>query len=128
MSIRNLHSLLDPASVVVVGASDRVSSVGATVWRNLRAGAFKGVIHGVNPPHDTLDGVTLYPTVAELPIAPDLAILCTPPATVAGLIAELGRRGTKAAIVMTAGLSARQKQARLDAACCGCSGPTAWDC
>ncbi len=116
MSIRNLHSLLDPASVVVVGASDQVSSVGGTVWRNLRAGAFKGVIHGVNPHHDTLDGVTLYPTVAELPIAPDLAILCTPPATVAGLIAELGQRGTKAAIVMTAGLSAKQKQAMLDAA------------
>lgn len=116
MSIRNLHSLLEPASVVVIGASDHVSSVGATVWRNLRAGAFKGVIHGVNPHHDTLDGVAIYPTVAELPIAPDLAILCTPPATVAGLVAELGRRGTKAAIVMTAGLSAKQKQAMLDAA------------
>ena len=116
MSIRNLHSLLEPASVVVIGASDQVSSVGATVWRNLRAGAFKGLIYGVNPHHDTLDGETIYPTVAELPITPDLAILCTPPATVAGLIAELGRRGTKAAIVMTAGLSARQKQSMLDAA------------
>ena len=116
MSIRNLHSLLEPASVVVIGASDHVSSVGATVWRNLRAGAFKGLIYGVNPHHDMLDGVVIYPTVAELPMAPDLAILCTPPATVAGLVAELGRRGTKAAIVMTAGLSAKQKQAMLDAA------------
>ena len=58
MSIRHLHSLLEPASVVVIGASDHVSSVGATVWRNLRAGAFKGLIYGVNPHHDTLDGVT----------------------------------------------------------------------
>ena len=42
MSIRNLDSLFDPASVAVVGASDRPGSVGATVWRNLRQGGFSG--------------------------------------------------------------------------------------
>jgi len=47
---------------------------------------------------------------------PDLAIVCTPPATVAALIDELGRLGTRAAIVMTAGLDADEKQAMLDAA------------
>jgi acetyltransferase len=40
MSIRNLDFLFDPASVAVIGASDRPRSVGATVWRNLRAGRF----------------------------------------------------------------------------------------
>jgi acetyltransferase len=53
---------------------------------------------------------------ADLPEAPDLAVICTPPATVPGLVAELGRLGTRAAIVMTAGLGADQKQAVLDAA------------
>src|SRR5439155_16770919 len=38
------------------------------------------------------------------------------PDTVPGLIDELGRLGTRAAIVMTAGLSAAQKQAMLGAA------------
>ena len=116
MSIRHLQQLLEPASVVVIGASDRPGSVGATVWRNLRAGAFKGVICGVNPSHASLDGVKLYPSVADLPIAADLAIVCTPPASVPQLIAELGDLGTKAAIVMTAGLTATQKKAMLDAA------------
>lgn len=116
MSIRHLQQLLEPASVVVIGASDRPGSVGTTVWRNVRAGAFKGAVCGVNPGHATLDGVTIYPSVAELPIAPELAIVCTPPASVPQLIAELGRLGTKAAIVMTAGLTAAQKKAMLDAA------------
>jgi acetyltransferase len=40
MSIRHLDSLFDPHSVAVIGASDRPSSVGATVWRNLREGGF----------------------------------------------------------------------------------------
>ena len=72
MSIRHLQQLLEPASVVVIGAPDRPGSVGTTVWRNLRAGTFKGVICGVNPSHATLDGVTVYPRVADLPIAADL--------------------------------------------------------
>jgi acetyltransferase len=63
-----------------------------------------------------LDGQAIHARVADLPEVPDLAILCTPPDTVAGLIDALGRLGTRAAIVMTAGLSAAQKQAMLDAA------------
>jgi acetyltransferase len=116
VSIRHLDRLLEPKSVVVVGASDRVGSVGATVWRNLRAGHFPGPVYGVNPKHATLDGVAVFARPANLPEAPDLAVLCTPPATVPGLIGELGRLGTRAAIVMTAGLSEEQKKSTLDAA------------
>ncbi len=116
MSIRHLDRLLEPKSVAVIGASDRAGSVGATVWRNLRAGRFKGPIYGVNPKHATLDGTTVFAHPKDLPQAPDLAVLCTPPDSVAGLIEALGQLGTRAAIVMTAGLSAAQKQAMLDAA------------
>ena len=116
MSIRNLDLLLEPKSVVVVGASDRVGSVGATVWRNLRAGLFAGPIYAVNPRHSMLAGAPVYARPADLPQVPDLAVLCTPATTVAALIDKLGRLGTRAAIVMTAGMSAAQKQATLDAA------------
>ena len=116
MSVRHLHHLLEPASIVVVGASNRVGSVGGTVWRNLHAGHFKGPIFGVNPKHTELDGQAIHARIADLPQAPELAVLCTPPDTVAGLIDALGQLGTRAAIVMTAGLSPAQKQAMLDAA------------
>jgi len=116
LSIRHLDRLLSPGSVAVFGASDRPGSVGATVWRNVRAGHFAGPIHGVNPRHAVLDGVPVFATAADLPAAPDLALLCTPPRTVAPLVAELGARGTRAAIIMTAGLSPQEKQAALDAA------------
>ena len=56
MSIRNLDRLLEPGSVAVIGASDRIGSVGATVWRNLRAGTFVGPVVAVNPHHARLDG------------------------------------------------------------------------
>ncbi|WP_019657353.1 bifunctional acetate--CoA ligase family protein/GNAT family N-acetyltransferase [Variovorax atrisoli] len=116
MTIRHLDRLLSPASVAVFGASNRPASVGATVWRNLRAGGFKGAVHGVNPKHASLDGVPVFPDAAHLPAAPDLAVICTPPATVAPLVAELGALGTHAAVIITAGLEPRQKQAALEAA------------
>ncbi len=116
MSIRHLDQLLEPKSIAVIGASDRADSVGATVWKNLRAGNFKGPIYAVNPRIETLDGQAVCARTEDLSQAPDLAVICTPPATVATIVAALGRLGTRAAIVVTAGLVAAQKQAMLDAA------------
>ena len=116
MSIRHLDPLLAPRSVAVIGATDRPGSVGATVWHNLRHGHFAGPVYPVNPRLSSLDGNAVFAQVAQLPEPPDLAVICTPPATVPQLIAQLGERGTRAAVVMTAGLDTAQKQAMLDAA------------
>lgn len=115
MTIRHLDRLLSPTSVAVFGASHRAGSVGSTVWRNLRAGSFAGPAYAVNPKHTSLDGVPVFAKAAHLPAAPDLALLCTPADTITQLVAELGAIGTRAVIVMTAGLSAAQKQSALDA-------------
>jgi acetyltransferase len=115
MSVRHLDRLLEPRSIAVAGASDRPASVGATVWRNLRAG-FRGPLHALNLRLRTLDGQPVFTRPDQLPAAPDLAVLCTPPDTLAALVEQFGRLGTRAAIVMTAGLSPAQKQAVLDAA------------
>jgi acetyltransferase len=116
MSIRNLDFLFNPHSVAVIGASTRPASLGATVWHNLSQGRFGGSLMAVNPKRPALEGRPVVARVADLPEVPELAVICTPPATVPGLIRELGTLGTRAAIVMTAGLSAAQKQDMLDAA------------
>lgn len=116
MSIRHLDHLLSPASVALIGATVRPGSVGATVWRNLRGGTFPGTVYGVNPRHKTLDGVPIFAHVKDLPTAPELALICTPPSTVAALVTELGELGTRAAVIFTAGLSAQDKQAAQNAA------------
>src|SRR6185369_3399107 len=104
MSIRNLEALFQPRSIAVIGASDRPGSVGSVVLRNLKGGGFKGPIWPVNPRHATVDAGPAWPDVASLPEVPDLAVICTPASTVPDLVAELGRQGARAAIVMTAGL------------------------
>ena len=106
MSIRNLDSLFRPKSVAVVGASNRPRSIGAVTMSNLLTAGFEGPILPVNPKHRSVAGVLAYASVRELPITPDAAVICTPPQTVPTLIDDLGQRGTRGAIVLTAGLSA----------------------
>ena len=110
MTVRNLEKLFQPASIALIGASERPGGVGAVVFQNLLNGGFKGVIWPVNPRHTSLHGLPVWPDVEALPTAPDLAVICTPPQAVPGLIDALGRKGTRAAIVITAGL----KQLRTD--------------
>jgi len=116
MSIRHLEHLLAPDSVAVIGASPRPGRVGAMAWRRLREGGFGGPLYPVNLRHAQLDGVQVWRRVADLPQAPALALVCTPPATVPGLVRQLGERGTRAAVVLTRGLDAATRQAMLDAA------------
>jgi acetyltransferase len=108
MTVRNLDSLFRPHSVAVIGASNTPGSVGTVVFRNMLRAGFGGIVTPVNPRHTAVQGVRAYPTVGEAPDPPDLAVICTPPATVPGLIRELGEAGSRAAVVLTAGLASQE--------------------
>ena len=105
MSIRNLDKIFNPTSIALVGASSRIGAVGTVTLGNMRRSAFQGSLHLVNPRHASLDGLPAYPDIASLPETPDLAIIATPPDQVPALIAQLGARGTKAAVVISAGFA-----------------------
>jgi acetyltransferase len=116
MTIRNLEHVFRPASVAVIGASNRPGSLGAVLMRNMLEGGLAGAVMPVNPKHAQVQSVAAYPDISSLPATPDLGVIATPPETVPGLIAELGARGTKAAIVITAGIDGALRQKMLDAA------------
>ncbi|MBY0242167.1 MAG: GNAT family N-acetyltransferase [Burkholderiaceae bacterium] len=123
MSIRNFAKLFDPGAVAVIGASQQPGRLGTVVLNHMAEGGYAGALWPVNPKYDSLLGIPCYASVERLPQAPDLAIICTPPATVHDLIAQLGKRGTRAAVVLTPGLERETRwegttlhQAMLDAA------------
>jgi len=64
----------------------------------------------VNPRHEKIEGSTSYPDVGSLPEVPELAVIATPPETVVKIVTELGERGTKAAIIISAGFGELEKQ------------------
>jgi acetyltransferase len=103
MTIRNLDALFRPKAIALIGASNRPYSVGAVLAHNLFDGGFRGPIMTVNPREEAIRSVINYRSIADLPVTPDLAVLSTPLATVPELIAELGARGCRAAVVVSAG-------------------------
>ncbi|WP_150909452.1 bifunctional acetate--CoA ligase family protein/GNAT family N-acetyltransferase [Marinobacter halotolerans] len=106
MSTRYLESLFNPGSIVVVGASERADNLGGMVLRNLMGGGYEGKLWVINRNHyDNVHGVPCVRKVSQLPQRTDLAIVCTPPATVPKMVRKLGEAGIRTAIVMTGGMS-----------------------
>jgi acetyltransferase len=77
--------------------------VGAVLARNLFNAGFEGPVMPVNPKHRAIEGVLAYPDVASLPVIPELAVIATPAASVPGIVEQLAARGTRAAVIITAG-------------------------
>lgn len=118
MSIRNLQFAARPRSLAVVGASEREGSVGRVVLQNILRASFDGPVWPVNPKHRTVQGLHCFRNVKALPEAPDLAVIVTPAPTVPGVIGELGAKGCRAGVVITAGITRENglREAMLEAA------------
>jgi acetyltransferase len=116
MTVRNLEYAFRPRSLAIIGASDKPDSVGRKLTENILSGGFAGEIYLVNAKAKTILDRACFATIGELPQAPDLAVIATPPDTLPEIIGELGRKGTRAAVVITAGLSPELKHAMLELA------------
>ena len=103
MSTRNLDAIFHPKRIAVIGASDKVGSVGYTVLRNLIGSGFEGVVYPVNPKRESVQGIAAYTNIAALPKAPDLAVICIPAPLVPGTIRECGEAGVDGVIILSAG-------------------------
>jgi acyl-CoA synthetase (NDP forming)/GNAT superfamily N-acetyltransferase len=104
-AVASLRPLLAPASVAVVGASDREDSVGGAIFRAVVAGGFAGVAVPVHPEGGVVASARAARSLSELPEAPELAIVAVPAAEVLGVVREAARCGVRALLVVSAGFS-----------------------
>jgi len=75
------------------------------LFRNILQAGFRGVVYPVNPSWKSVSGVRCYASVADLPEAPELAVVIVPAPLVSGVMAQLGERGVRGAVVISAGFS-----------------------
>lgn len=102
----DLTRLFDPASVVLVGASDRAGSIGGYALANIAQHSdFRGTLYLVNPGREEIAGLRCWANVSALPAAPDLAIVAVPAASVLPALRECADKGVRFAIVFTSGFS-----------------------
>jgi acyl-CoA synthetase (NDP forming)/GNAT superfamily N-acetyltransferase len=107
--VASLEPLLAPRSVAVVGAGHRPGSVGRTILLNIRDAGFAGPLYAVSPRGGDIEGIPCVPSVAELPEAPDLAVVAVPAARVVAAAQECGRRGVGSLVVITSDLTPSQE-------------------
>ena len=98
-----LDRLLAPASVAVVGATDRPGSYAAEALLNLGKVGFSGPVWGVNPRRSEVLGFPCVPSVADLPDAVDAVVVAIPANAVPEAIEQAGARGCGGAVVFSAG-------------------------
>jgi len=96
----NLARLVHPRHIAFVGGA----SAGHAAAQCLSFG-FDGPVWGVNPKRSELGGAPCFPSVADLPEAPDAVFLAVPREHAVDAVAELSARGAGAIVSYTAGFS-----------------------
>jgi len=107
---RSMLALLSPSSVVVVGASRTVGSVGHRLLEDLVTGGFQGRVHAVNADAgadggDVLLGVPVVRSVRDLPGPVDLAVVAVPPAAVVQAVTDCAAQGVRGLVVVSSGFA-----------------------
>ncbi|WP_241665393.1 acetate--CoA ligase family protein [Teichococcus oryzae] len=100
-----LSALLRPRSVAVIGASEDSSRIGGRPIAAMLERGFSGPILPVNPNRATVQGLPAFASVRDLPETPEAAIIAVPPKAAEAALQDLAERGTKAAILFTAGFA-----------------------
>ncbi|MDE0720625.1 MAG: acetate--CoA ligase family protein [Dehalococcoidia bacterium] len=105
----SIHNMLNPRSIAVVGASPRMAYGGRMLAAALKASTRVNV-YPVNPRYEEVQGVKCYPSVTALPETPDVVCVVVSSEQVLDVLNESHQKGTKAAVVISAGFSERGTQ------------------
>jgi acetyltransferase len=108
-----LDRILNPRSILIVGASKDPVKRGNRAIQSLVADHYSGTILPINPRETEILGFPCYPSITDAPGELDLAVVCTAAHTVKAVIEECGRRKVKGAILLAAGFSEIGEQGRV---------------
>lgn len=112
MADNPLVRLLNPSSIATVGAGNNPVKMGTMHALSIIKDGYGGNFYPIHPREETVLGHRAYPSVADLPEAPDLAFLVVPAPEVARLLEEFGKKGTPSAIIITAGFGELGEEGR----------------
>lgn len=105
LPVRDLDPFFKPKSIAVIGATPSSGKIGNILIENLFSDGYKGKIFFVNPNYKEILGIACYPSILDCPDVPDMAVIVVPAKLVPEVMKQVGEKGTKAAIIISAGFS-----------------------
>jgi len=113
MSQFNLDRIYRPRRIAIVGASNKLGSIGNAVMANLISGQFSGQLLPVNLKHDSIHGLPCVKSIKALEPGVDLAVIATPIKSVPGVVRDCVKGKVGGAIIISAGGKEIGDQGRL---------------
>ncbi len=101
--MKDLDAIFSPNSVAVVGASTMPGKVGHDIFVNILRGGYQGTLYPVNPKASAVASVRAYPTIDDIPEAPDLAMIILPPKLALQAVDDAIAKGVKGLVIVSAG-------------------------
>ncbi len=99
----DLRPLFSPKSVAIIGAAGDEHSLRGRLTRQLLGHRYAGTVYPVTRSQSEVMGLKTYASVADLPEAPEVAVVLVPAAHVISTLDQCGERGIRAAIVISSG-------------------------
>jgi acetate---CoA ligase (ADP-forming) len=103
----SLRFILKPRSVAVIGASNKLGSIGQLAFQSMISGGFSGVVYPITPSSDSVMAVKSYPSILAVPDDIDLAVIAVPASQVIKVADECGRKKVKGLVVISDGFRER---------------------
>jgi acyl-CoA synthetase (NDP forming)/GNAT superfamily N-acetyltransferase len=97
----SITAVFFPRTVAVIGADQPADSIGGAVQQHLMLGGYTGIVYPVNPERTFVHSVRSYRTIQEVPDEIDLAFVAVPQDDVLDALADCGKKGVRAAVVVT---------------------------
>src|SRR5579863_6004896 len=106
--VQQIHAMLHPRNIVVVGATDKPGNYAERIWTNLIKYKFEGGLYPLNSKRETIWGVPCYPDFASLPDKPDHVLVMVPARFAVQVIRDAAAAGARSATIVTSGFSELQ--------------------
>ncbi len=106
--VKNIHAMLHPRNIVLVGATDKPGNYAERIWNNLIKYKFEGGLYPVNAKRDTVWGVPCYKDFASLPDKPDHVLVLVPARFAVQVMRDAAAAGARSATIVTSGFSELQ--------------------
>ena len=103
LQLKSASSVLRARSIALVGASER-GAWPALIIKNLRDQRYPGRLLLVNPRQKEVFGERCYPSLRDLPEAPEHAAIIVPADAVADILEDAHAAGVKSATIYAAGI------------------------